>query len=143
MLPETAVDADAIEYPALLLHARYGYTVRSAQQLTTATRHALSNGKFNDLLIVSRSGHAYPVAGAKVGSVGAFGGWNLFLNQRIRVELLAAAQRYTIAVDELRNRVFESFQTWEGWQSAENFEEVEANVRRATTVDAIIDALAS
>jgi hypothetical protein len=138
----TAVNVDAIEFPALLLHPRYGYVALSAERVTHTTRHGLSHGEYDGLLIVSRSGHAYAVAGArKVGTVGPFGGWNLFLNQRIRIELIAGAEPYRIGVEDLRSRVFESFRTWHGWESAENFEEIEARVRRATTPREIIDAL--
>lgn len=143
MQSATAVNVDAIEFPALLLHPRYGYTVRSTEQLTETTRHGLSHGEFESLLIVSRSGRAYPVAGArKVGTIGPLGGWNIFLNQRVRVELIAAGEPYDIDVEDLRARVFESFRTWHGWESAENFEELESQVLGAASVAAIIDALA-
>jgi len=94
------------------------------------------------VLIVSRSGRVYPVGGArKVDTIGPFRGWNIFLNQRIRVERIAAGDPYVIGLEKLRGRVFESFRTWHGWQSAEDFEELESRVRDAAPVAGIIDAL--
>lgn len=132
----------AIEFPVLCLHPVYGFVARCDDELTVTTRSGLRRGRYAGLLIVSRSGRAYPIKTAhKIGGAGWFGGWDLFFNQRIRVALIPAAEPFDITLDDLKRRVFESFRTWHGWSSAENFAEIERNVQKAATVSQVIDAL--
>ena len=72
--------------------------------LTTCTKVALKNGYFDDLLIVDANGVGYQVKGArKLHGVGPFFGYNIFLNQRIKVELLTDGPRFRFLSTRLRD----------------------------------------
>src|SRR5262245_12476310 len=131
-----------LDFPVLLLHPKYGMVVKDWDSLTTSTAAALKNKVFEDLLIVDSSGKAFRVNGAKkLHGIGALGGFNIFLNQKIRVEPIFEGAPSQISVEALKERVFKSFEEWEGWSSASNFEEMSEKVRAANSIKEIIDAL--
>ncbi len=67
------------------------------------------------MLIVEASGKAYKVTSAKkLHGVGPFWGYNIFLNQKIKVELLFEGKPFQITADEVKKRVLLSFKKWHG-----------------------------
>jgi len=109
-------------------------TVRSRDALTTTTAAALRGGLFDNLKIVDSSGAEHLVRSArKLHGVGRFWGYNLFLNQRIRVALDVLPTARTYTVDELRKLVMGDFKTWHGWSSRADFKQLESSVLRASS----------
>jgi len=132
----------ALEFPVLLFHPEYGMVVKDWDTLTTTTKVALTNKVFDNLLIVDSSGKAFRVNGArKLHGIGPFGGFNIFLNQKIRVEPNFAGEPSQMSLEALKKRVFQSFEEWHGWSSAINFEEMKERVRTATSIKEIFNAL--
>jgi hypothetical protein len=59
------------------------------------------------MLIVEANGKAYKVPGAKkLHGVGPFGGYNIFLNQKIKVELLFEGNPFQITADEVKSEFY-------------------------------------
>jgi hypothetical protein len=134
----------SLSLPLVCFHREYSLLVRDWDELTITTSYALKHGKFARLLLVDSKGMAARVRSArKLHSVGPFRGFNIFLNQRIKIELCYEGNLFPISLTELREMLLESFEKWHGWSSAENFEELRAKVTRATTFGELFDALFS
>jgi hypothetical protein len=126
-------------FPVLCFWRELIRVTASLNQLTTTTRAGLTNGMFNSLLIVDGQGQAIKIKDAhKLHGIGLFWGYNIFLNQRIRVELEPSGEPFSISVDEVRGLVLKSFHTRHGWATRGDFEELEANVQKAASIPEII-----
>lgn len=94
------------------------------------------------MLVLEESGKAYKVKGAKkLHSVGPFWGYNIFLNQMIKVELLFEGNPFQITVDEVKKRVLLSFKRRHGWSTRGDFEELRERVKNAKSILEIIRLL--
>jgi hypothetical protein len=125
---------DLVTFPCLCLHKGTLFTVLSRDALTITTAAALRGGLFDNLKIVDSNGAEHVVRSArKLHGVGLFWGYNLFLNQRIRVALnvLPTARSYT--ADDVRNLVMGDLKNWHGWSSRADFEQLEHSVLRASS----------
>lgn len=131
------------EFPALVLSKDGTMSVaRTAAQLETCTRVALRNGYYRGLNIVDSAGREFTVGEArKVGTVGPFLGFNIFLNQRIRVHLEFLATVGPIDLEEAKARVLRYFKKWHGWQSRGDLHLLEARVQQAGSIPEVIACL--
>ena len=126
----------------MCFHRDYALVLSRWTELTFTTAHALRHGKLIDLLVVDSEGKAVRVAGArKVRGLGRFGGYGIFLNQRIEVELVVAGEPSRMPLDQFKQRLSESFTEWHGWQATDEFPELQGAVARATTYGEIFDQL--
>jgi hypothetical protein len=158
--PESSLRRDTmnseIAYPVILL-AKDGVRVGSdSEHLTTTQRSLLSAGLYNDQLMVDSAGRARRLKEAREISSGGglLSRWSRFWNPSgpIRVELIFDGDLTSISVDELKERLSESFAgrsgnfaTWhpgtinfeqlkEGLKTSKTFDEVFRLVREYTTV---------
>jgi hypothetical protein len=79
----------AIDFPALYF-MRDGVmaVANSPADLEITTPLGLKRRVYDDMRIIDHSGHEFLAQGVtKLGSVGRFGGWDLFLNQNLSVRL--------------------------------------------------------
>lgn len=125
----------AIEFPVLCFSGSLVYAMPTPDVLTTCTKVALRNGYFDNLLIVDANGIGYWVKGArKLHGVGRFFGYNIFLNQRIKVDLLTDGTPIPVSLDEVKRRVLQSFKDWHGWESTGEVEELREKVTTAQSI---------
>jgi|GEM_PF-1875278 len=112
--------------------------------LVTTTTAGVGNGMFDNMLIVDSNGKAIRVKSArKLHGVGPFFGYNIFLNQRIKVELTFDSEPFQMLTDDVRKRVLNSFQKRHGWQTRGDFDELKSSVENASTVAEIIRLVTS
>ena len=132
----------AIKFPVLRFSQNLVGVQRAEDDLTTCTKVALKKGFFNEMLVLEESGKAYKVKGAKkLHGVGPFWGYNIFLNQMIKVELLFEGNPFQITVDEVKKRVLLSFKRRHGWSTRGDFEELRERVKNAKSILEIIRLL--
>lgn len=132
----------AIKFPVLRFSQNLVGVQRAEDELTTCTKVALKKGFFNEMLVLEESGKAYKVKGAKkLHGVGPFWGYNIFLNQMIKVELLFEGNPFQITVDEVKKRVLLSFKRRHGWSTRGDFEELRERVKNAKSILEIIRLL--
>ena len=133
---------NAIKFPVLRFSQNLVGVERTEDDLTTCTKVALKKGFFDEMLVVEESGKSYKVKGAKkLHGVGPFGGYNIFLNQMIKVELLFEGNPFQINVDEVKRRVLLSFKKRHGWSTRGDFEELRERVKNAKGILEIIQLL--
>ena len=132
---------DAIKFPVLCFSQGIVFVKQDLESLSICTKAALRYGYFKNLWLVDLNHHRFNIRSAKkLHGVGRFWGYNLFLNQKIRVEL-AFKNEQSVSLDEIKGAVFKSFRNWHGWASADNFEELKSTVKAATSVHELINAL--
>jgi hypothetical protein len=142
MMSTEVLNPDSATFPTLSLSKGVALVSRSPAELTTCRIAGLRRGWFSDLLLVDSSGRGWKIGGArKLHGVGPLWGYNIFLNQKIRVELVLAKGPFTVSVDDLRERVLKSFRTWHGWEEEDGFLVLKARVEKAQSVSEIIAML--
>jgi hypothetical protein len=99
----------------------------------------LKKGHFVGLLIVDSTGKAVRVRNArKLHGIGRFGGYNIFLNQKIRVELELDGALFQMSLHEVKSRLMADFHSDGGhWDSCEDFDDLVSFVRSANAIDEI------
>lgn len=131
---------DELKFPCLSISKNGIYTMVWKTIVTTAL--ALKKGVYKDRRIVDSTGSEYSVLSAvKLRGYGPFGGWNLFFNQTIVVELNVEPTGKVYAVDEFRKLVLKDFKSWHGWESRIGIEELKYEVKHATTCAEILRAM--
>lgn len=133
-----------IAFPVLCRHKGTLFTFGSRESLTKTTSAALRGGLFDGLRMIDSTGKEAIVESArKICGVGLFWGFNVFLNQRIRVALSMRDTGRTFSPDEVRAMVLRDFRTWHGWQSRGDFEVLKKAIERAESTSEILHLLVS
>jgi len=110
--------------------------------LTTTTKAGLENGFFRDLLIVDSEGQAVHIIDAhKLHGVGLFWGYNIFLNQRIKVKLELSGSLFPISLNDVKEKVQSSFKRRHGWSTRGDFDELKTTIANASSISEIIRQL--
>lgn len=130
-------------FPVLCFWRDYFRVEESLTSLISTTRAGLRHGMFDRLLIVDRTGMSQLIRTArKVSAIGPMRGYNVFLNQNIRVELIPDGGSFQSSVDEVRDRVIRGFSAMDDrWIGRDDYYQMRRNVMHADTVDVIISAL--
>jgi len=124
----------SLQFPCLCIHKGTMFTVASHESLVTTTAAALRGGLFEKLKIIDSTGREFLVKTArKLHGVGPFRGFNIFLDQRIRVALEIEYGGRTCTTEEVRQIVFRDFKRWDGWASREDFDQLKHSIERATS----------
>jgi len=114
------------------------FSARSADDLTQSTKAALRNGYFSGQLIVDSTGKALKVGGAKkLHGVGPFCGYNVFLNQRIKVELQLDGELSQVDLSQTRERVLKALRGSQGWDAGDDADALIASVEQAKSISDI------
>lgn len=133
---------DSVQFPCLCIHKGTVFTVASHDALTSTSAAALRGGLFENLQIIDSTGAEFAVKSArKLHGLGAFWGYNVFLNQRIRVALEIVPTGKVNNADEVRKIVARDFATWHGWESRGDFAEIEKAVMNAGSSAEILQLL--
>lgn len=75
--------------------------------------------------------------------IGLFWGFNIFLNQRIRIEVEITSNGTILGTEEFRTIVLNDFKAWAGWKSRANYDVLKESVSRASSVAEILRLLIS
>lgn len=133
-----------LKLPAVCFHRDYALLLRHWDDLTITTSYGLKHGKLEGLLLVDHEGTAVRVEGArKLRGVGPFGGYGIFLNQKIKVELVYEGDPFPMPLADFKERLSQSFEEWHGWSAGSDFEDLREAVERATTYEEIFAHLFS
>lgn len=133
-----------LKYPIIWFSQDLVDIGQSEDNITICTKAALHSDFFKRLLLVDSEGNALKVCNAKkICGVGPFWGYNIFLNQRIKVELITEGEPFFVSVDEVKKYIFKSFQNWHGWASRGDFDELKESVAKAQTITELIQLIAS
>lgn len=116
---------------------------RNKDELGICSRTALKKGYFKGLLLIDSNGMQFKVISAnKIGYIGPFFGFNIFLNQKLKVELKFSDKIDKISLDEFRKRVVKTFnQDRFFWESGGDFNELISLVNKTPTISEIIKML--
>lgn len=134
---------DEIAFPILAFYGKEMLVYREPRELLETTRAALKGGLFDGLQICASDGRHFVVTRArKVRGIGALGGWNVFLNQRIEVELDVQSSSPDWDEEELRKLVARELRGWSGWKSRGDFPELVKGVREARGIGELVSFLA-
>ena len=129
---------ESLEYPVLRFVRGMVFPGRNADEVTQSSNTALLKGFFREQLIVDSAGRAIRVKGArKLCGVGRFGGYNIFLNQRIKVELMLEERVQQMDTNQLRQQVLDALGGRQAWDASADFDEVRASVERAQSISEI------
>ena len=131
-----------LRFPVLCFSQNLALVTQTEEDLTTCSKVGLRNGYFDNLLLVDSSGRGVRVKGAKkLHGIGPFWGYNMFLNQTIKVELIVAGEPFKVSLEEVKERVLDSFKKWHGWEARGDFEELRERITNAKTIPEIIRLL--
>lgn len=133
---------DALEFPVLCFNQGLLVAFETMDELTQANKRALKNGWFDGLLVIGSNLIAIRMRGArKLHGIGRMRGYNVFLEQRIRVALEPGQPPTEMVLADVKKLVRESFRQWHGWSSRGDFEELQSAVEQAQSADEIIHLL--
>lgn len=116
---------------------------KDIDRLTSCNRLGLKNGYYNNLSIVDSIGNSFVVAHAhKIGTIGPFWGFNIFLEQSLRVELEFEKGVEQLGLDDFKDKVLNVFEKDKYfWDSGGNLDELKRAVRSAKTHGELIEKL--
>lgn len=132
-----------LRYPVLGFSQHLVRVSQTADALTTCSKLALrKGGYYEDLLVVDSAGVGLRIKGAeKIHGVGLFWGYNIFLNQRIKVRPHIEGPPMQVSLTEVKRHVLGSFDRWHGWSTRGDFAELKSSVEAATSIPEIIDRI--
>ncbi len=116
---------------------------KDADRLTRCNRLGFKNGYYNNLDIIDSNGNSFGVSRAhKVGTVGLFWGYNIFLEQNLRVELEFKQHVEQVTLEAFKDRVLSIFEKDKYfWESGENIDDLKRMVRGSKTYRELIQEL--
>jgi len=126
------VKTELLRYPVLRLSKGMIFPARNVEELTQCTMTALRNGFFNGLILIDSDGKKFRISGArKLRGVGPFFGFNIFLNQRVEVALMASGPEESVDTEEVRRPVLGALRGKQGWDSTDDSDDLLACVDQA------------
>jgi len=132
-----------LNYPLICFAQDDVFIQNSESDLTSCNKLAIKKGFYKDQLLVDSSGIGLEIANAKkLHGIGFLWGYNIFLEQRVRVELIPDGDPFKLSLDEVRAKVLKVFRDNRSfWASGGNFEEIEQAILNAKTIPEIIDSI--
>jgi hypothetical protein len=138
------VEPGALAYPVICFSQGIMVVEQTSSDLVTCTKTALKNGYFSDLVVVDSEGRSHRIRKAeKIRGVGPFWGYNVFLNQRIQVQLFEDEEIEQWSVDQTREKVLKSLRSWAGWDASGDLEELRSGISSARSYRDIAAILSS
>lgn len=143
-MENTVLDLSTVRFPVIIFsNNRLMYFGRKKDDIETCSKTALKNGFYNGLRIIDADGIGYMITGAgKVGPVGPLWGYNIFLNQKLRVELYVEKASDVVSLDSLKMQILNAVNyNRPFWDSDGTINEKIDFINRATSHFEIIDKL--
>ena len=139
------MDVDDLVFPVIAIFPNGDFQFApSAAHLTRNTAVGLKEGYYDGLRIVDSRGKWFKVRTArKLHGIGRFGGYNLFLNQRIRVSLDLEDEHRDASVEDVKGIVLSNFNDWQGWRSRGDLDVLVRRVQEANSLPQLFGVLAA
>lgn len=129
---------NSLKYPVLQLSGGLIFPAESEDALTTCSKTALKNNFFLGQLIIDSDGNVSKVKEAvKLHGIGMLWGYNVFLNQRIKVKLILDKNIETFAVDEVKQLTLKAVESSHGWAGSSDVIDIKNSIENATSVGEI------
>ena len=128
------------EYPIVVFAADTLYTARDEKDILICTKTALKRGFYREMIIIDSKGFQYNIKDAKkTKGYGTFFGYNIFLNQRIEIELIFDNKEFIkINLEQLKEKVVNNFQKAGLWDSGDNLRDVIKKIREMCSIKDLI-----
>lgn len=134
MQPPITSSIAVLDYPVLRFAHGMLFPARSPSDLDECTKVALKNGIFEGLLLVDASGRTMAVQSArKLRGVGPFWGYNIFLNQRIKVDLVLRAAP-ALAFEDVREKVLMALRGPQRWHASADVGDLQGAIAGAASI---------
>lgn len=123
---------EPLKFPVLRFGRGMVFPAIDQAQLTECTKTALQKGFFSGLILVDSDGKAWKIKTArKLHGIGPFLGFNVFLNQKIRVELIPEGEPFEMSAAELKARVLECFRGAQEWSARADLDRLVISLEQA------------
>lgn len=101
------LDFSEVAFPIVALSVNTGLSFhRNTDDILHCSKYSLKKGAYNDLRIIDSNGKLYRVIKAeKIGTVGSFWGYDIFLDQALCVQLIARSTPEEISLADLKNEI--------------------------------------
>lgn len=124
----------SLEYPVLAFAQGTVFPKRSADEVTRCTKVALKKGYFSGQVLIDSAGTILKIKGArKLHGIGPFWGYNFFLNQRLRVELITEESPSSLDIDETKKKVLKALRG-PLWNAGADVPELVLKVKNAKSI---------
>lgn len=135
---------DDVAFPALGRLANGTLDILpSANHLTLNTANGLRRGFYAGYELVDSHGRWFRILGArKLHGVGPFGGYSLFLGQKIRVELDIEDEGREATLDEVMNLVLSEFVSGSSWETRGDFDSLQGRLKSSKSIAELLGRLA-
>lgn len=136
------MNAAVLNFPVIAIKTGFAQRFDTWEQLTTTTASAIRRGRFTGLMIVDSDGQAVMIDRAQdVRGIGRFRGWTVFLNRRVRVELVQERPSFGISASELKTRLAAAFREDPVWQGSTELPAMQRRLAAAVDIDEVIKSL--
>jgi hypothetical protein len=139
------MDEEDVQRPTcpILTFDRLSFGVKNRfDELTDVWSSLLKSGWFQGLHIVDSEGRTFLVERVReVGGIGFLWGFNPLYGQRVRVALDLRRRSPDLELGEIKSRLLRMLNSWSGWKSRDDFDELVACVRDAESIPHLISAL--
>ena len=130
-------------YPVIRFYKEVFSVISSEDQFGTCNLLAFKKGTLIGCLLVDSDGLACRIQSVKkLGLKGLCGGFDIiFLNPMLKIESIIDDTSFTMTVEDLRSRVLHAFNSWDGYESRGDFDEMKYGVMNGKSVADIIGAV--
>jgi hypothetical protein len=105
-MKRNVLDFTIVKFPVIALKSSVIYFGREKDDIVTCTKTALNKGFYKGLKIIDSDGVLFTIKDAKkVETVGPLWGYNIFLNQKLRVELNLAAMYEKVSLEDFKIQI--------------------------------------
>jgi len=135
---------EEVKFPVVALARSSAITVyESKELLTKCFNRALANGYFENLFIIDSNCLGIEVMNAeKIGTVGGLWGYDIFLDQTIRVKLLLNNTVEQLSLDEVKNKILSTInENRSFWSSGESVAIIQSKITSARNMLDLINIL--
>lgn len=128
-------------YPIIAFSASDVHLARNEDEILICSKTALNNGFYKNMKVIDSSGVLYSIKNAtKVKGHGLFWGYNIFLNQKIQVELIINESQIETDIETLKKLILKGMKK-SFWDSGGNYKEIINKIHLSNSIHEIINYL--
>ena len=140
---EKIIQKPILEFPIVAFSKNSFHIARNENEILICTKIALKNNFYKGMIIVDSTGTSYNIVNAKkIKGVGPFWGYNIFLNQKIKVELTYKDDCSNLNIELFKNKVLNYIKIAK-WDSADNYEDIKLKINNLNNFKQIIIILSN
>lgn len=134
---------EQMQFPVLCITKKYSRVEKSLDAFQVTTAAGLKNGIYKNITVIDSSGMVFKVKDAKkLHGVGLFGGYNLFLNQKIKVSIEFEDYTENLSIDDFKEKIWKQVKKEEYfWSSAWDMNELKSEINKAEKFEEIMNLL--